>query len=337
MTGGAGRSCPISYRYQASDLAGGEVLDAGTVYVVGGLYGNVVALEAVEEMAARDPAGPVTLVFNGDFNWLDTSPGRFAALNDGVFAHHVTAGNIEMELGAPAAGGGCGCGYPDYVDDETVSRSNAIMERLQATAAQFPETGHRLARLDRYLLVRVGGERVGVVHGDPEHLAGWRFALEAMEPPDDALRRALRCDAVPTTPVHQIEGWFREAEVRIFACTHTGLPFAQDFAVDGRPHVVINNGSAGLPSFADTTYGVVTRISADLEPPRESLYGMGLGALRCDALPVRFDAGRWLEWFLEDWPPGTPGHEAYRNRIAHGSGLALEQAARGGFRLSSAH
>jgi len=51
----------------------------------------------------------------------------------------------------------------------------------------------------------------------------------------------------------------------------------------------------------------------------------------------RFDAGRWLEWFLEDWPPGTPGHEAYRNRIAHGSGLALEQAARGGFRLSSAH
>ena len=327
------RACPVSYRYQASDLVDAAVVDARTVYVVGGLYGNTVALEAIEEMAAHDPAGPVALVFNGDFNWLDLSPAGFESLNAGVLAHRATAGNVEMELASPVPGGGCGCGYPDYVEAATVARSNVIIEVLQKTAAEFPTVTRRLAELPRYLVVRVGGERVGVIHGDPELLAGWRFALEAMEPADAALRRSLNCEGEPTTPLPLIERWFREAAVRVFACTHTGLPHAQDFAVDGRSHVVINNGSAGLPSFAGTAYGVLTRISADLAAPGDSLYGMAWETLRCDAVPVRFDADRWQEQFLADWPPGSPGHEAYWTRIAHGAGLRLDQSARGSFQI----
>jgi hypothetical protein len=327
---GPGRSCPISYRYRPSELASAAEVEADTVYVVGGLYGNPVALDTILDMAAHDPAGPVTLVFNGDFNWLDVSAAGFQALNERVLAHRAIAGNVEMEL-ASGPGGGCGCGYPDYVDDGIVVRSNAIIERLRTTAAEFPAVVRRLAGLSRYLVLRVGAERVGVIHGDPEELAGWRFALEAMEPADTKLRRAVGCESWPTTPVRQIENWFREAQVGVFACTHTGLPFAQDFAVDGRTHVVINNGSAGLPSFAGASFGVVTRVSADLEPPGGSLYGTALETVRCDAMPVRFDAGRWLGQFLADWPPGTPGHEAYRERIAHGAGLRLEQAARGRF------
>jgi len=328
-----GRTCPLDYGYSPAALAAAREINADCIYVIGGLYGNAAALDVILELAAREPSPP-TLVFNGDFNWLDLSPEGFEALNAGVLAHRATAGNVEMELASPAPGGGCGCGYPDYVDPATVARSNVIIEALQKTAAEFPTVTERLAELPRYLVVRVGGERVGVIHGDPELLAGWRFALEAMEPADAALRRSLGCEREPTTPLTMVERWFREAAVRVFACTHTGLPYAQDFAVDGRSHVVINNGSAGLPSFTGTSYGVLTRISADLEAPGEGLYGMALETLRCDALPIRFDAARWLERFLADWPPESPGHEAYGNRIAQGAGLRPEQAARGGFRLS---
>ena len=58
---------------------------------------------------------------------------------------------------------------------------------------------------------------------------------------------------------------------------------------------MINNGAAGLPNFAGSTYGVMTRLSDDPRPPTDSLYGVRIGGLRGDALPVRFDPARWKE------------------------------------------
>jgi hypothetical protein len=65
------------------------------------------------------------------------------------------------------------------------------MTRLRATAARFPELVSRLGELPRYLTASVGGRRVGILHGDPESLAGWRLALEAMEPGDPLVRRHI--------------------------------------------------------------------------------------------------------------------------------------------------
>ena len=96
---------------------------------------------------------------------------------------------------------------------------------------------------------------------------------------------------------------------------------------------MINNGSAGLANFADTTYGVITRLSDSPRPPADSLYGTTVGPLRCDALPVWFDLARWMARFLAQWPPGSPGHRSYFGRITNGSHLRLEQAARGGVEL----
>jgi hypothetical protein len=62
---------------------------------------------------------------------------------------------------------------------------------------------------------------------------------------------------------------------------------------DGRDHrLVINNGAAGLGNLAGTTNGVITRLSSDPRPPADSLYGISIGGLRGDALPVRFDPAR---------------------------------------------
>src|SRR5437763_1069822 len=60
-----GRICPVEYRYSPKVFDRAPQLLAETLYVIGGLYGNVEALERVQQMARREP-GPVSLVFNGD-------------------------------------------------------------------------------------------------------------------------------------------------------------------------------------------------------------------------------------------------------------------------------
>jgi hypothetical protein len=218
-----GRSCPIAYRYSPEELATGAAFACETLYVVGGLYGNTVALKRVLERVERE-------------------------VTQQVLAHHAIRGNVEAELAAAADDAGCGCAYPEYIDDATVARSNAIMARLRETARRFPKLISQLAGLLRHLTVEVGGERVGIVHGDPESLAGWRLALEAMEPGDPILRREIpRTGALTTASV--VADWFRRADVRVFCSSHTGLPYAQDFLLDRRRHLVINNGAAGLANF----------------------------------------------------------------------------------------
>ena len=330
-----GRSCPIGYRYQPEALAQPARLETDTLYVVGGLYGNLFALRAVLERADREPGGPAAIVFNGDFHWLDIDPGHFRAISQSVLAHHATKGNVEAEL-ASNEDAGCGCAYPDHVGDDVVGRSNQIMTRLRVTAGRFPDLVRRLGALPRYLTASVAGERVGIVHGDPESLAGWRLALEAMEPGDPAVRRQVGWRGQPTTPVDLLD-WFGRADVTVFASTHTGLPYAQVVPDGGRHRLVVNNGTAGLPNFIGTGYGVVTRLSTDPVPPADSLYGATVGALRCDAVALQFDLGEWKARFLAQWPPGSPGHRSYFTRLTRGTHLRLPQAARTGVQLTPAN
>jgi hypothetical protein len=178
-----GRSCPLAYQYPPEALAQPAQVQANTLLVVGGLYGNAAALQAVLQRADREPGGPATIIFNGDFHWLDVDPEDFRTVSETVLAHHATKGNVEAEL-ASEQDAGCGCAYPDYVSNEVVDRSNQMMTRLRTTAGRFPDLVRRLGALPRYLTASVGGQCVGIIHGDPESLAGWRLALEAMEPGD---------------------------------------------------------------------------------------------------------------------------------------------------------
>ena len=106
-----GRNCPLHYRYAPASLDRPPEIVADTLYVIGGLYGNQPALQAVTELAAneRDPA---SLVFNGDFNWFNCDAAGFAAINETVLAHHALRGNVETELAGDDDAAGCGCRMP---------------------------------------------------------------------------------------------------------------------------------------------------------------------------------------------------------------------------------
>jgi hypothetical protein len=310
----ATRSCPAHYGYALEAFRVQPVSVADTFYVIGGLYGNVEALHAIlrmQENEAKRGAAPV-LVYNGDHNWFDIDPQSFIEINQAALAGIAITGNVEAEIAEPSAGG-CGCNYPDDVDPSLVQRSDAIMRRLQQSAEDFPVIREALAALPKLATVAVGGVRIGIVHGDAHSLAGWSFAAD---------RLSVACDDA-------IGRIFRAAGVRAFASTHTCLPYARDFDVEGRQRLIMNNGAAGMANFTGTTHGVITRISIDPRVPGDSLYGIRLGAVRFDALPVRFDLARWVARFLANWPPGSPAHLSYFERIVGGPKFALSQAVGG--------
>jgi hypothetical protein len=295
----AGRFCPPDYRYPASDLARQADLRAETLYVVGGLYGNRWALDTVEALVAAEQ-GSTTVAFNGDFHWFDAVPDRFAEVNQRVVQQCALRGNVETELGRPLdAGAGCGCAYPEAVDDGTVERSNRILDRLQACVDALLGAREQLRMLPMTLVTAIGPMRIGIVHGDAEALAGWRFAHDALDGPVahewlDAVRAASGID--------------------VYASSHTCLPALRDFQLQAGRLTVINNGASGMPNFRGTTHGVLTRISVH-PSPHTALYGMERDGVFIDALPVPYDQRRWRREFVRTWPPGSPAYESYFRRI----------------------
>lgn len=313
-----GRSCPLSYRHGPEALVTAPRRRAAVAWVAGGLYGNVEALDALLERLAGDPAGGgVCLVFNGDFHWFDTDPDDFRHVQDMVLQHEALAGNVEAELAEPHAGAGCGCAYPDFVDDATVARSNRIIERLCTTAGAIDGASAALGRLPRLLRLEVADRVIGVVHGDPESLAGWGFAVEHLA------ARGGPTDAAT------VGDWARRARVDAFACSHTCLPWAASLG----GVAVINNGSAGMPNFRGRRQGLVTRIAAASDPAPDALYAVTAGGVRLEAVPIAYDHAAWQRRFLRAWPQGTPAHASYYRRIVDGPafepGDARPAAARG--------
>jgi hypothetical protein len=302
-----GRTCPIGYRYPPRALDRAPELWAETLYVVGGLYGNVEALAAIARLAAREH-GPVTLAVNGDFHWFDVDDADFAHVTRTVLSHAALRGNVETEIAGEDSGAGCGCAYPADVGDAEVSRSNEILARLRETARRAPALRERLAALPMHLTAAVGDARIGIVHGDASSLAGWGFAQDRLD--DPAHRR-------------WIESSFQEARVDVFASTHTCLPAFRTF----HGGVVANNGAAGMPNFAGTHYGLLTRVGVQPFAGPERVYGMAARGVHVEALRIDYAHERWLHRFLASWPEGSAAHASYFRRIKEGTRFGLGQAA----------
>jgi hypothetical protein len=298
----AGRICPTDYHYPASVMRREPELRSDTLYVVGGLYGNRLALDMVEAMVAAE-RGSATVAFNGDFHWFDAVPERFAEVNRRVTAHAALRGNVETELArALDIGAGCGCAYPEAVDQATVERSNRILERLRACVDVLPAMREQLITLPMTLVAAVGPLRIGIVHGDAEALAGWRFGHDAFDAP--AARAWLEAVHVAS-------------KVDVYASSHTCLPALRDFDLRAGRLTIINNGAAGMPNFRGTPYGMLTRISLD-PSPHPTLYGVERDGVLIDALPIAYDQRRWLSEFIATWPPGSPAYDSYFHRVVDG-------------------
>jgi hypothetical protein len=315
-----GRTCPLAYRYPPSVFASAASIHARVLYVVGGLYGNPFALDALEALAAREAEPPV-LLFNGDFHWFDTDPATFSSIDQRVAGHPALRGNVETELSGDDEGAGCGCAYPDSVGVEDVERSNRILQRLRTTALAFPRIRERLSVLPRFLVAEVGGLRIAVVHGDLQSLSGWSLS-------EERLRDPVNC--------RELADIARPAGIDIVASTHTCLPVVQWLHPQSGARVLaINNGAAGMPNFRGETGGLITRISV-LPPPFATRHGTrmpgavhdGAGGVHVHAVDLRWPADAWMHRFREWWPQDSDACRSYGSRIAHGPAFDPAQADR---------
>ena len=305
----SGRTCPLDYRYPPTVFSGEPGIHAHTIYVIGGLYGNLAALDAVLALAGKEQHPP-TLIFNGDFNWFNVNADHFQAINHAVLKHTALRGNVETEL-ASMDDTGCGCAYPDDVDDDVVERSNAIMQKLRHTALKYPQLSMQLSALPMTLITAVGGARIGVVHGDAESLAGWRFGHNAL---DDEANQAWLTEICVS---NNLAG---------MASSHTCLPALRRFDHQGQQCFIANNGAAGMPNFSGTEYGLLTRISIHAAAEGVSQYGHTMNGIYIDAVPVHYDALAFKKQFLADWPAHSAAYLSYFSRIENGPNYAPANA-----------
>lgn len=310
----AGRVCPVDYHIPAEAFAGAPQRTREVLYVVGGLYGNPFALDAVKRMVAEE-TGEVLTVFNGDMHWFDKTADNFAALEQAVADAGPNflplVGNVEAELRRQVdVGVGCGCAYPECTSDESVSRSNRIHKMLSIAVDERPELKELLIGRPATLLVEVAGRRVGISHGDEKLIGGWDCSRESLQ---DVLRQ------------DELDRFMAENDLDVFTTTHTCAPAVLTLARGA----FINNGAAGLPNFRGQRYGLLVRIAPTPHP--DALFGCERDGLHIQAVPVRYDHDAYLAWFDGLWDECSPAAISYRDRIVNGPDDRLEDSLLGGF------
>ena len=306
---GEGRVCPLDYIYDPVALARPADFAAETLYVVGGLYGNLAAAQAIARLAEAE-RGSVAIVYNGDFHWFDASDDWFEAVERAVTPHRALRGNVETEITRTTdIGAGCGCAYPAAVADDVVMRSNRILSELRGVAARAPRARARLTALPMHLVADIGGLRVGIVHGDATSLAGWSFTRETL-------------GAIAPDTLADLQA---RSRIDIFASTHTCLALLHEAVLPNGHLTVINNGAAGMPNFTGTHHGLISRIATTPSPHRP-LYGLTRDGVHIDAIAVAYDQVQFLDRFLARWRPGSPAHLSYARRILEGPAYAIAQA-----------
>lgn len=270
----------------------------------GGLYGNPYALSSLRVL--RDQLSKsfcsVSTVLNGDFHWFDADPKLFQSLTDTIkeSGFDCTLGNVEMQLMLDESG--CGCNYPQYVDDEVPRLANLIYQQLQRTAQECPDSVKFLKGLKEEQTFFLGNEKIQIVHGEPGNLNGWRLSREQL--PENA---------------PGVDEFCKEKKWASIACTHTCLPY-----ITALEHVVvINNGALGMPNLKDSLDGLAGCVTDVLDYEFDnSVCSLIHNDLKYDLLKLpSYEHEDFKKLFLELWPSDSPAYQSYWKRISEGTSL----------------
>ncbi len=281
---------------------------ADVLYVVGGLYGNLAALDAVERLAAQADARP---------------DGRVQRRLPLVRRRAGLVRRDRARRRAPS----CACAATSR------PRSRAPTTSAPAAAAPIPIRAARTscsARTKSWRAARraIRGARARAPRGLPMHLVAQVGALARRHRARRrrlARRLALRAGGArrsgasrPGSPRSR-----RAAQVDVFASTHTCLAALRDFALPAGRLTVINNGAAGMPNFAGTRLRRDHRASPTA--PSRIRRSTACSATACSStrIAVALRPAR-VSRSLPDALAGSarPAHMSYYQRIVARAGLS---------------
>ena len=312
-----GRSCPTAYRYAAAHASTARRMSRpGRCYVVGGLYGNV---EALDEVARAWPRASRRRRRSSS---TATSTGSTSAADDfrrvqrrGAARTPRCAATSRRRSPARTRAPAAAAPIPlDVSDARRRALQRGYSARLRETARALPRrraarspalpmhargARGRGTRRDRARR-RVVARRLGVRAGRPRRPGHRRWLDDAF-----ATSRRGRLRQQPHLPAGAARVRLRPRPRRRSpttarrACrTSRGERFGADHAHLGAP------------------------------APAIALYGARVAGVFVDALAVRYDTPAWQRRFLASWPAGSAAHDSYFRRIAHGPGFARERARR---------
>lgn len=312
----AGRVCPMDYKLTQEMFEECDGAEINTLYAVGGLYGNIFAAETIKEIVedGRKNGEISTVALNGDSHWFDKEEETFFKVENIIKKWIPMQGNVEMEMTRNSdIGAGCGCAYPDCVDDSTVERSNKIHGELKKIAEKNPELVAELKNRPKVKIFNVGGKKICVTHGDEKLLGGWGCSVDSMQSEE---RR------------NDIKNWMDRNEISVMAVSHTCSPVFAGYGnenTEGKSTAaVINNGAAGLPNFKDGNYGLISRISTFKSD--KAIYRTEIDNIYVEAVPVKYSTPEFIQWFDRIWKTGSPAEISYRERIVKSVDVEIADA-----------
>ena len=284
--------CPSDY---ALHFTWENAPSCDSVYVVGGLYGNFYALEALKNIIEPN----ALVVLNGDIHWFDANVEQFRRIEEGIKPYIALNGNVEVELAREVkSGAGCGCFYPETTAEMTITWAHEIHARLSTMVdAHLQAYKEQFRKRSSCLGLFVGGCKIAITHGDESSLAGWMCSKEALREPQ---RQA------------SLDAWFEKNSVDVLATTHT----CEAVLLSLKNGVLINNGAAGLPNFQSPNSGMVTRISTTKAPKKR--YGVRHKNLYIDAIDLAYDAQAFMRDFQRVWVKDSAAFLSYWKRVSQG-------------------
>ncbi len=202
------------------DIRRHEARDARRIAVMGGIYGNVPALEAC--LADARAARADLFVCNGDMTGCCGHSDRTLEVLRANFSIFV-AGNHEQQ--SFVGGETCACNFADPTDTSCGSVGHRYSLRSLGE-----ENRKWLGTLPELATIETAAGRLLVCHGSPGQTNEFLYETEL--------------DGKP------LAAWLDLAEARALICTHSGFPWVREV---GTGRVAINAGVVGKPDHdADT-------------------------------------------------------------------------------------
>lgn len=197
-----------------------DILDLGTfdapVWVFGGVYGNLQALDALLARASEAGVGPDRMICTGDVVAYCADP-EAVSQQIMTLAIPTVMGNCEESLAAEADD--CGCGFSEGSECDTLSKH--WFDYCQRALSDASKTW--MAGLPRRIDFTLGDKRFAVIHGAPSEINRFIFRSTPAE---------MKAAQINSTGADAVIGG------------HSGLPFVHDL---GR-RLWLNAGAIGMPA-----------------------------------------------------------------------------------------
>lgn len=200
----------------SEDVKNIKILRGGKILVFGGVYSNLQALEAMQQVAENQGIAPGNIICTGDIVGYCAQPSECLDVIE-EWGIHAIQGNVEENL--LSGNDDCGCNFTEGGRCDMFSRQwfpfavSKMTERNLAYLKTLPQT------LDFQYL----NKKIKVLHGSINHISEFVFKSTDWQ---------IKADS------------FEKTKADVILAGHCGLPFVDE--KDGKTW--LNAGVIGMPA-----------------------------------------------------------------------------------------